>query len=71
MTPGQRRRLDRRYARNEGRKDVNRYLRSQPESPDLMTLPHPKRSTGTAHDYVEWLIENGYGHKALAYLQSL
>ena len=71
MTPGQRRRLDRRYARNEGTKAVNEYLRSRPEPLDLRSISHPKRSTGTARDYVDWLVDNGYANKALTYLKSL
>ena len=71
MTPGERRRLDRRYARNEGTKACSRFKREHPELPDLKQLPHPKRSIGSAHDYVEWLCFEGYGNKAIRYLESL
>ena len=70
MTPGQRHRLDRRYARNEAGKAVREFKREN-EVPNLRELPHPKGRLGTAHDYVEWLVDNGYRGHALRYLKSL
>ena len=73
MTPGQRRRLDRRYARNEGTKECSRFKREHPELPDLSQLPHPRIQSPdlSAKDYVDWLCYEGYGNKAIRYLETL
>ena len=69
MTPGKRRRLDRRYSRNEGWKEVKAAAREgRVDFEALRNTPHPKRSTGTAYDYVSWLIENGHNGHAYRYL---
>lgn len=70
MTPGERRRRDRKYAREEGWKS----LRDDHPNLDreaLRSLPHPKRSIGSAWDYVSWLIDQGYYYKAHTYLEGL
>ena len=75
MTPGQRRRSDRRYSRKEATKAVaaeRREMREQgKELPDLRSLPHPKIPALTAWHYVEWLKDHGYSNKAIAFIHSL
>jgi len=70
MTPGEKRRADRRYHRNEAGKAVREFRRNH-ELPALREMPHPKGRVGTAQHYLDWLIDNGYQRHALSYLESL
>ena len=69
MTPGERRRRDRKYAREEGYKRLSREYPGIRAT--LEALPHPKRSIGTAYDYVDWCIYEGYTRAAFTYIESL
>lgn len=68
MTPGQRRRQFRKAIREDAWESFREgpWTRQQ-----LEALPHPKRSSGTAWDYVKWCIDNGYATPAFNYLRSL
>ena len=69
MTPGERRRRFRKAAREDGWEHLREEfpgIRQQ-----LEQLPHPKRSYGTAWDYISWLIDNGHSGVAFTYLRSL
>ena len=76
MKASKRRNLDRRYNRRAAEDRVKEYLREQHwelKKPPINTreLPHPKRSVGTAYDYITWLTDNGYGGHAVNFLRTL
>jgi hypothetical protein len=71
MTPGERRRRDRKWAREEWclpcRAEYKHITDEQ-----LKALPHPKMSSPyTAYNYVDWLIQNGHHSPLRKYLESL
>ena len=69
MTPGERRRRFRKHAREDGWESFREEFAHL--KPLLLETPHPKRLTGTAWDYVQWCIDQGYAAAAFTYLRSL
>jgi hypothetical protein len=69
MTPGERRRRDRKYNREEYAQPV--YLEAKQHAEHFKQQPHPKISGLTAWDYIEWCYWNGHSNPIKQQLESL